>query len=199
MTLMHNHTPPGLEPGGDVLDAALRLLAAGSRRRFAHLWRALSVSYWVAVIAGVSWILAMAMDRELPIKDIEREIVNTGHRVARGERLLVRATRTRTRQCEFVRRWSIVDGAGRRIDFEPDIWDAYGQVGKPDTDAQGPIIPLDAAPGRARFLSVIAWDCNPLQRALGWSIVLVQAPLEFEIVRSPQDMPAAANPLPAAE
>lgn len=195
MTIMHNDPPAGLETGGDVLDAALRLLAAAPpRRRLDKLWRALSALYWLAVIAAVSWILAMAFDRDIPIKDIQRDIVNPGHRVARGDRLLVRATRTRTRQCEFVRRWSVVDGAGRRIDFEPDVWDAYGQVGEPDTDAQGPIIPLDASPGRARFLSVIAWDCNPLQRALGWSIVLLQEPLDFEILASSREVPPALGP-----
>ena len=37
-------------------------------------------------------------------------------------------------------------------------------------------------------MGVVAYDCNPLQRALGWSIVSMLAPLEFEI------LPRAATP-----
>ena len=53
---------------------------------------------------------------------------------------------------------------------------------KPETCITGPTVPLDAVSGRGRLVTSFAWDCNVLQRALGWSITEVQGPLEFEIV-----------------
>ena len=104
--------------------------------------------------------------------------------------MLVRAKRQRYRQCEFTRRFSIVDGIGKRHDFAPESFDAYGPIGL-DEDSNGPIVPRDAALGRARLISVVAWDCNPLQRALGWSITVVQPEIEFEILpRDPDPAPA---------
>jgi hypothetical protein len=58
----------------------------------------------------------------------------------------------RLRQCKLVKRQSLIDGSGRRTDFEAERFDAYGPVtktGEPEIDITGPIIPLDAVPGRA--------------------------------------------------
>ncbi|MCJ2079844.1 hypothetical protein [Methylobacterium sp. J-090] len=41
---------------------------------------------------------------------------------------------------------------------------------------------LDAMPAKGILRSVVAYDCNPLQRALGWSIISMLQPLEFEIL-----------------
>ncbi|MFC7663679.1 hypothetical protein ACFQWF_14595 [Methylorubrum suomiense] len=74
-----------------------------------------------------------------------------------------------------------MDGAGRRIDYQPEPFDAYGPVGR-EEETFGPYIPLDAMPGRGRLYGSLSYDCNVLQRALGWSIVTVLPPLEFEIL-----------------
>lgn len=173
--------PPGLEPH-DLLYARAMQIAVAPARRTALAMRLLNLVYVVSMMTGAGWLFAMAIDRSPPIELGERLVITP--RVRPGEQLLVRVTRTRLRQCEFTRTWSIVDGSGRRTDFER-RFEAYGELHVPDTDSQGPIVPRDAIPGRGRFVSVLSWDCNPLQRALGWSIVLVLPPLEFEI--APRD------------
>ena len=98
---------------------------------------------------------------------------------------MLKATRTRRRMCELVKRQSLIDGSGRRTDYEPERFDTYGAVTPPDkseTDITGPVIPLDAVTGRGQLVTSFAWECNVLQRALGWSITEVQGPVEFEIV-----------------
>jgi len=74
-----------------------------------------------------------------------------------------------------------VDGAGRRLDYEAEHFDAYGDLGR-EEETIGPVIPVDAMPGKGVLRGVIAYDCNPLQRALGWSIISMLPPLEFEIL-----------------
>ncbi|GJD30061.1 hypothetical protein PMNALOAF_1304 [Methylobacterium adhaesivum] len=76
---------------------------------------------------------------------------------------------------------AVVVGAGRRLDYEPEHFDAYGDLGR-EEETIGPVIPIDAMPGKGVLRGVIAYDCNPLQRALGWSIISVLQPLEFEIL-----------------
>ncbi|KQP11138.1 hypothetical protein ASF28_08830 [Methylobacterium sp. Leaf99] len=184
MTILHNPPPPGLEPVEDIFSQAIRLTFAPSQR-IGHLMRVLNAMYWGAVLFVLAWVFSMAIDRTVPVEIGPRVVVN--HQVHPGERLLVSSTRNRTRQCEMSRRWYVVDGSGRRIDYEPEHFDAYGPLTPPgeppEREATGPVIPLDAMPGKAKWISTLAWDCNPLQRALGWSIVLVQAPVEFQIVR----------------
>ena len=161
-------------------------LAYGPSQRQARLQLVLNVLYYSMLALLIGWIFSMVIDREVPVQTSSREIVNPGKQVRQGAHLLVRSTRRRLRSCELTRRWTIIDGEGRRYDFEPDRFDAYGPVtgatGQPDVETTGPVIPLDAVPGRGRWISVLAWDCNMLQRALGWSIVQVMPPLDFEIL-----------------
>ncbi len=124
----------------------------------------------------------MVIDREPPVRQLSREIVNPGKQVRPGERLLIQGSRVRARHCELTRRWWIIDGLGRRLDFGPERFDTYGEVGS-ETEIIGPFVPLDAMHGRGRILGELAYDCNPLQRALGWSIVVMLPALEFDILR----------------
>ncbi len=156
-------------------------LAYGPSRRQARLQLVLNALYYSALISLIGWIFSMAIDREPPVRQITREVVNPGKQVRVGDRLLIHGVRLRDRSCEITRRWWIVDGAGRRLDFEPERFDAYGDLGR-EEEVIGPFIPLDAMPGRGRLLGVVAYDCNPLQRALGWSITTILPPLEFEIL-----------------
>lgn len=162
-------------------------LGFGPSRRQPMSERVVNALYWGLILVAFGWIFSMVVDREVPVQIGPREVVNPDKRVLAGERLLVRSARRRTRTCELTRRWTIIDGDGRRFDFEPERYDGYGAITPPEAPAEvettGPVIPLDAMPGRGRWISVLAWDCNPLQRALGWSIVTVQTPVEFEIVR----------------
>ena len=177
--------PPQLVPKDDVdLYARALALSAAPRKTPIHE-RVLNSIYWGGILLLVSWFFAMATDRSPPIQWISRDIVNHERKVAKGERIMLKATRTRSRMCELVKRQSLIDGSGRRTDYEAERFDAYGAVtplDKPETDITGPIIPLDAVPGRGRLVTSFAWDCNVLQRALGWSITEVQGPVEFEIV-----------------
>ena len=177
--------PPQLVPTDDVdLYARALALSVAPRKTPIHQ-RILNGIYWGAILVLIGWFLAMAADRKPPIEWVSRIIVNPGGRVAQGERIQLRATRYRTRLCELVKRKSLIDGSGRRTDFEPERFGAYGPLtspGQPETDITGPTIPLDAVPGQGRLVTAFAWDCNVLQRALGWSITEVTAPLEFEIV-----------------
>lgn len=176
MTIVHNPCPPGLEP------QAVRSLQGLDRAlRTARLTRALNVLYWTAILAVLAIAAALVFDRDDPVRDRRYEVANPGRQVRQGEQLLVRATRTRVRQCEVTRRWSVIDGSGRRANYEPEPFDAYGPLWR-DVSTEGPVIPLDATPGRGRFVSVLAFDCNPLQRATGWSITLISPIVEFEIV-----------------
>ncbi|MBX9933250.1 MAG: hypothetical protein K2Y56_17235 [Methylobacterium sp.] len=177
--------PPQLVPLDDVdLYARALALSAGPKKAPVHE-RVLNVIYWGGVLILVAWFLAMASDRSPPIRWVSREIVNPDGKVRQGERVQVKAVRVRTRICELVKRQSLIDGSGRRTDYEAERFDAYGAITgptSPETDITGPTVPLDAVPGRGRLVTAFAWDCNVLQRALGWSITEVQGPLEFEIV-----------------
>ncbi|GBU19366.1 MULTISPECIES: hypothetical protein [Methylobacterium] len=182
MSILHRPEVPDPEIEASSLMFARAIeLAHGPSRRKPMSERVASVLYWSLMLLGFAWIFSMAVDREPPVRQISREVVNPNGQVRVGERLLVKGNRVRTRQCELTRRWWIIDGAGRRLDFEPERFDAYGEVGN-ETEITGPFIPLDAMPGRGRLNGVLAYDCNPLQRALGWSIVVMLPPLNFEIV-----------------
>lgn len=159
-------------------------LAYGPSRRPSYPERLLSYAYWAAVLCGLGWLFSMAIEREPPVKQTQREVINENRQVMVGQRLLIKGTHVRSKQCELTRRWWIIDGGGRRLDFEPQHFDAYGEVGTED-EITGPHIPLDAMPGRGRLYGVLAYDCNPLQRALGWSIVVMLPPVEFEILPRP--------------
>ena len=187
MTIIHRPKPDTSELDmTDQIYARAIELGFGPSRRKPISEKVVSGLYWAFIVFAFGWIFSMTVDREPPIQITSREVVNPDKRVMPGEKLLVKSGRVRTRTCELTRRWTIIDGDGRRFDFEPDRFDAYGPItppgGAPDIETTGPTIPLDARPGRGRWISVLAWDCNPLQRALGWSIVLIQAPIEFEIV-----------------
>jgi hypothetical protein len=177
--------PQQLVPVDDVdLYARALALAAAPRKTPMHL-QVFNILYWVGMTTLVGYFFVMAADRAPPLRWLSREIVNPGGKVAQGEKIQLRATRVRLRQCELVKRQSLIDGSGRRTDYEAERFDAYGPItepGKPETDITGPSVPLDAVPGRGRMVTTFAWDCNVLQRALGWSITEVQGPLEFEIV-----------------
>jgi len=188
MTVLKRPAPDDAELDmTDQIYARAIELGFGASRRKPISERVVNALYWGLILAACGWIFSMAVDREMPVQIGPREVVNPDKRVVVGERLLVRSSRRRSRTCELTRRWTIIDGDGRRFDYEPERYDAYGAVtpsgGPAEVETTGPIIPLDAMPGRGRWISVLAWDCNPLQRALGWSIVMIQAPVEFEIVR----------------
>ena len=156
-------------------------VALAIARRRGRVQTVLNGIYYTALMLTLGWIFSMVIDREPPVRQLLREVANPGRQVAAGERLLIHTVRIRDRSCEITRRWWIVDGAGRRLDFEPERFDAYGPIGR-EEETIGPAIPLDAMPGRGRLLGVIAYDCNPLQRALGWSIIAMLPPLDFEIL-----------------
>lgn len=180
-----NPEPPGLEPTDDVhlYAKALELSQLVDARKAPIHERVLNLVYWIAMLAVLGWLAALAFDRDPPVRWVKREIINPDGRIAQGETIQLRATRTRHRLCELTKRQTLIDGAGRRFDYEPEHFDAYGPITTaPETDITGPAIPLDAAPGRGRLMTTFAWDCNVLQRALGWSIVSVVGPVEFEIV-----------------
>lgn len=180
--MKHSPTPDAMKPTPSDVDLYARALALSHapRQSRAHL-RVLDFLYWAGIMFAFGWVFSMVIDRDPPVKQITREVVNPGKHVRVGERLLIHGVRERTRSCEIARRWWIIDGAGRRLDFETERFDAYGPLGR-EEEVIGPYIPLDAMPGRGRLMGVVAYDCNPLQRALGWSIVSILASLEFEIL-----------------
>ena len=166
----------------DVIYArAFELAHGASSRRPDRGQLILNALYYVLLLAALGWVFAMSIDRDEAVHQISREVANPNRQVRVGERLLVRSTRDRIRSCELSRRWWLIDGSGRRLDFETEHFDLYGALGR-STETVGPIVPLDAAPGRGRFFTVLSWDCNPLQRALGWSINSALPPLDFEIL-----------------
>jgi hypothetical protein len=188
MTVLQRPNPEDADlDASDKIYARAIELAYGPSRRKPMSERVVSALHWGMILAAFGWIFSMVVDRDLPVQIGAREVINAGKKVAAGERLLVRSARRRIRSCELTRRWTIIDGEGRRFDYEPERSDAYGPItppeAAPEVETAGPVIPLDAMPGRGRWISVLAWDCNPLQRALGWSIVLIQPAVEFEIVR----------------
>ena len=156
-------------------------VALAIARRRGRLQALMNALYYGTLLLALGWIFAMVIDREPPVRQVTRESVNPGRQVHAGDRLLIRGVRIRDRSCEITRRWWIVDGASRRLDFEPERFDAYGPIGR-EEETIGPVIPLDAMPGRGRLLGVVAYDCNPLQRALGWSIIVMLPALDFEIL-----------------
>ncbi|WP_148291093.1 hypothetical protein [Methylobacterium sp. B1] len=165
----------------DAIYARAFELAQGPSRRPPRGQFVLNILYYGLLLTAFAWVSSMTIDRELPVHQISREIVNPNRQVRVGERLAIKGVRDRVRQCELTRRYWLVDGSGRRIDFEPEHFDAYGALGR-ETEIVGPMIPLDATPGRGRVFVALAYDCNALQRALGWSITTVLPPLEFEIL-----------------
>lgn len=194
MSLLQNSPPAGFEtpepPPGfgtpEQIYARALDLGYGPSRRVQSLQRVGQFAYWAAVILAIGWMFAMALDRDFPITMTKREVLNTDKKVMLGDRLRVRVSRMRSRSCPLVRRWTVIDGEGRRFDYEPEVFEAYGAVtpkgSPPDIEIIGPVIPLDARPGRGRWVSVLSWECNMLQRAISWPIVMIQPPVEFEIV-----------------
>lgn len=185
MTLMKRPVPPQISelPGNEDLFAdALRITLHQPRKTPIQSQLANAI-YW-AVLGGIGlWVFSMAIDREVPITFVRREIINPEKQVEQGQQILVKSSRVRRRQCELTRRWAVIDGVGRRIDYEPEHFDAYGEVAdEPDVDITGPVVTLDAAPGRGRLITSFGWDCNILQRALNWSVDVVPKALEFEIL-----------------
>ena len=159
---------------------ALRILA-GPTMRMALVMRVANLVYYAVIVAGLGWMASMALDNTIPVKVLSRTLLTPS--VHAGDKLMIRSRRIRIRQCELTRRFSIVDGIGRRYDFEPEKFDAYGPVSsEPEEDTTLVSIPPEAVPGRGRYVAITAWDCNPLQRALGWSITVVQPAVEFEIL-----------------
>lgn len=185
MNIIKRPLPPELEKLPDNLDLyadALRITLHQPRRPPIQQQVA-NFLYWIALGGICLWVFTMAIDREPPVVFVKREIVNPEKQVHQGEQIQVRSTRVRKRQCELTRRWAVIDGVGRRIDYEPEHFDAYGEIGdEPDTDITGPTVTLDAAPGRGRLITSFGWDCNILQRALNWSIDVVPKAVEFEIL-----------------
>lgn len=185
MTMMKRPVPPQIEHVPDNLDLyadALRITLQQPRRPPISQMLA-NALYWLTLGGIMLWVFVMAIDREPPVVFVKREVVNEGKQVAQGEQIRVQSTRVRRRQCELTRRWAVIDGVGRRIDYEPEHFDAYGEIGdEPDTDITGPVVTLDAAPGRGRLITSFGWDCNILQRALNWSIDAVPKAVEFEIL-----------------
>ncbi|GJE41931.1 hypothetical protein [Methylobacterium soli] len=171
---------PDLDRTDEIYARAIEL-AYGPSRRQANVQRVLNVIYYGAILIALAWIFSMVLDRTVPVRQILREVVNPNRQVHVGERILIHGIRQRDRQCELTRRWWMIDGGGRRLDYEAERFDAYGEMGR-EEETIGPFIPLDAMPGRGRLYGVLAYDCNPLQRALGWSIVSVLPALEFEIL-----------------
>lgn len=162
---------------------ALRILA-GPSRRVGLLMRLASVTYYAVILLALGWLVGMATDNALPVKIVSRSLLTPT--VPAGDDIEIRSRRVRLRQCELTRRFVIVDVTGRRYDFEPERWDAFGPVSaNPEEDITRVPVPREARPGRARYTAILAWDCNPLQRALGWSITLVQPAIEFEILARP--------------
>lgn len=185
MTMLKRPVPPQISRVPEDLDLyadALRI-TLGQPRRVPIGGQVANALYWFVLGAIALWMVSMAIDREPPVTFVNREIINAEKKVVQGQQIQVRSTRVRKRQCELVRRWSVIDGVGRRIDYEPEHFDAYGEIGdEPDMDVTGPVVTLDAAPGRGRLITAFAWDCNILQRALNWSIDVVPKALEFEIL-----------------
>lgn len=172
-----NVLPPEMRELPPPSDALVRMLERAQHR--ANLMRALNAAYWLAILLTLGWFASMVIDRASPVRPISRELVHA--RVRPGEHVLIHGVRERLRQCEVTRRFVVVDGIGRRHNFEPEVFKALGPLGIND-DAEGPVVPFDAAPGRGRVFGIYGYDCNLLQRALGWSIVVVSPPLEFEIL-----------------
>lgn len=176
--------PKQLAPSDGVDLYAQALMLSTQPRAIPVRQRLMNVLYWTAVLAAFAWVVSMAADRDPPVDFNSREIANEGLKVAPGQQILVRAERTRDRTCPLIKRQGVIDGKGRREDYEPEVFDAYGPVtpsDKPEIDITGPTLRLDAYPGRGRLITTLAWHCNALQRALNWPIVVVQV-LEFEIV-----------------
>ena len=180
--IRHNPCPDAMKPAPTDIDLYAQALALSTApRRTPIHQQILNVMYWCGLLAVFGWFAAMTFDRDPPVRQILREIVNPERKVRIGERLLIHGIRERRRQCEITRRWWLVDGAGRRLDYEPERFDAYGDLGR-EEETIGPTIPLDAMTGKGTLRGVVAYDCNPLQRALGWSIISMLPPLEFEIL-----------------
>lgn len=104
-------------------------ILSGPHRPTTIIMRAANPVYYGLVLALLGWIVAMALDTQPPVKVLYRTILTP--EVRAGDKLQVRTRRIRQRQCELSRRFVIVDGIGRRFDFEPEKFDAYGPIGPP--------------------------------------------------------------------
>ncbi|GJD77018.1 hypothetical protein [Methylobacterium gregans] len=117
--IKHVPTPAHLKPKPEDIDLYARALALSHAPRQIPLYeRLLNYLYWAVILAAMTWVAGMVIDREPPVRVIAREVANPGRQVRIGERLLIRSARERTRQCELTRRWWLVDrgdAAGARV------------------------------------------------------------------------------------
>ena len=144
--MKHSPTPEAMKPTPSDVDLYARALALSHapRQTRAHL-RVLDFLYWAGIMLAFGWVFSMAIDRDPPVKQVAREVVNPGKRVHVGERLLIHGIRERLRSCEIARRWVDHRWRRRRLDFETERFDAYGPLGR-EEEVIGPYVPLDAMP-----------------------------------------------------
>ena len=105
--------------------------------------------------SGASSFFAKAIDRSPPAAPYSRDLlpgaVRAGHRLKRRVR----------HQCELTREATITDGIGRHDDFAPERFETDGPVtGLPEAGITGPVVPVDAAPGRGPLPTVAAWTAT---------------------------------------
>lgn len=133
----------------------------------------LLVAFWSG-IAGV-----MVSDRQLPVTVLSRRVLTP--EVEPGGVLRIAYSIERSKACRTLAERLIIDADGTRH-ILPDLdFEALGNPGSDDFVSQVGV-PINAAPGPAKFRAVTSYACNPVQRFI-WPITVVAPDQNFVILK----------------
>lgn len=141
--------------------------------------RVASITYWLAIVGALGWMLSQALDRDPPVEILSRELLT--ERVAVGDPVKVRYNVRRDRSCRTETTWIFFDGQGEYRRFGPVAIEAGGPVG-PDSFTKSWTVPGNAAPGAGRLRVLTSWECPTNLLHPLYPITRVSPDIHFEIL-----------------
>lgn len=144
-------------------------------RKYTYLKRQLIFAVSAFFLGGIALIPALVIFwllEESPIAWSNRRILN--EKVYPGTELKIQVKSIITKTCDATVYRSIIDSAGIQTDYAP-----ITRPGFTDSTIKV-IVPINAAPGPARYVARSDWKCNPVQ--YWWPYSVYQQDLEFEIL-----------------
>ncbi|MEP9376222.1 hypothetical protein ABLE91_05890 [Aquabacter sp. CN5-332] len=144
---------------------------------------------WLVAGATGAYLCSLVIDREPPVIVTDSRLITP--QVEPGGTLKVEVEIFRTRRCETSIDRFIFDSQGGRHILEPlELRSAGGARGEERYTNLIPV-PLDAAPGPARYRSSATYRCNPLHRLS--PITAEPREVQFEIMPPGIAQPNARN------
>lgn len=159
-----------------VADAIWTLTGPTKRVRVAL--QVANAVYYICVLGMIGWLISQAADRTAPIKLVHQEVL-TGV-VAAGDQIKMRYEVRRDRLCEVDTTWAFYDGANEVRRFGPSSVRVAGKLGI-ETVTRAYTVPANSAPGVARLVVTLAWQCPGNYLHAIYPVVMVLPDANFTI------------------